>query len=260
MAIRPRRLRWRPWGRMGSVLLLAVASGAGAAAAGGPSGPLLAQNRTGSGAARPDPALVQAAARMAAPFRLSSADRARGCAFELRGERAGRGFALAFDKAACAVIPFTAEVSAWQPDAAGAVRLLSTSGEVVAEFTPATAGAYEALREGDGVYFLIPPGAASDEVRPEEVLGEWVLGRALGTPLCRLTFTDRPVPGGLALELAPGCDGALFPAPPTAWRVDGGNILLLGGGKGVVIRFAVQEDGSWARVPERGRPLLMARP
>ncbi len=251
--------RARLLGMVAAGMMLAALGAEPSAAAGKGGPPVPAQNRAGS-AARVDPAVAEAVARMAAPFRLSSADRERSCAFELKSERAGKGFALAFDKAACAVIPFTADVSLWQPDDAGSVLLLNGTGQVVAEFTQATAGAYEALREGDGVYFLLPPGGAADEVKPEELLGDWDLGRTLGTPLCRLTLTDRPAQGGLALDLAAGCDQSLFPAPPVAWRIDGGNILLLGVAKGVVIRFAVQEDGSWARVPERGRPLLLARP
>ena len=210
-----------------------------------------------------DAATREAAARMAAPFRLSSADGARSCGFSLKPDTSGPGLAVEFDRPACADIGFSAQVVAWLPDPSGSIRLLNAQGRTVAEFTEGTGGSYEALREGDGVYFLANPALAEGtEIKTEEVVGDWDLARQAGAPpVCRVTLLDAPAKGGgFRLNVANGCDAALLRFGPTAWDIEGGNILVRGEGGASVIRFARQEDGGWARTPERGRPLLMTRP
>lgn len=209
-----------------------------------------------------DPAVREAAARMAAPFRLASADGLRSCAFTLKPDASGPGLALEFDRPACADIGFAAQVIAWLPDPSGSIRLLNAQGRTVAEFTEGTGGSYEALREGDGVYFLANPAVADGtELRPEEVVGDWDIARQAGAPVCRVTLLDAPAKGGgFRLSIANGCDAALLRFGPIAWDIEGGNILVRGEGGASVIRFARQEDGGWARTPERGRPLVMTRP
>ena len=217
-----------------------------------------------AGAAAPklDATVREAAARVAAPFRLSSADGARSCGFTLKPDASGPGLAVEFDRPACADIGFSAQVVAWLPDPSGSIRLLNGQGRTVAEFTEGTGGSYEALREGDGVYFLANPALAEGtEIKTEEVVGDWDLARQAGAPVCRVTLLDAPAKGGgFRLNVASGCDAALLRFGPTAWDIEGGNILVRGEGGASVIRFARQEDGGWARTPERGRPLLMTRP
>ncbi|WP_156922055.1 protease inhibitor Inh/omp19 family protein [Azorhizobium doebereinerae] len=210
----------------------------------------------------PDPALRAEAEKRAGTLTLASADGERTCSLQLKTVPAPPGFALAFAAGGCPAIAFAAQVAAWMPDPSGAIRLLSAQGRTVAEFTEGAGGAYEALREGDGVYFLAPPSALQDDmVRPEEMLGEWDLARAAGSPLCRWTFSETPAPaGGFAIAVGPGCDAGLAAFQPVAWRLEGGNVLVSSGGGGGTLRFARQEDGGWAKVPERGRPLLMSRP
>ena len=101
------------------------------------------------------------------------------------------------------------------------------------------------------------------ELKVEEVVGDWDLARQAGAPaVCRWTLLDTPASGGRgkALTIADGCDGGLLRFGPVAWDIEGGNILVRGEGGASTIRFARQEDGAWARTPERGRPLLMSRP
>lgn len=220
-------------------------------------GPALAQKGP---AVRIDPAVREAAGQVAGPFRLSSADGERQCPVVLKADPAGPGLALSIDKGACTGIAFAADVAAWLPDPSGSLRLLNGQGRTVAEFTAATEGSYEALREGDGVYFLAPPTAAPDGASLAEVLGEWDLSRG-AAPVCRWTFAEEKVGSdGLALTLAPGCDALIVQFGPKSWRLEGGNVLVEGTPGAGTIRFARQEDGSWARVPERGRPLVMTRP
>jgi hypothetical protein len=212
--------------------------------------------------ARPDEATRQAAERLAGAFRLSSADGERRCDVTLAAQPSGGGFAVAFDAATCAAISFAAQVSAWVPDVSGSIRLLNAQGRTVAEFTEATGGSFEALKEGDGVYFLGPPSAADGPpATPEEVMGEWLLARQPGVTVCRWTLTDSPGPrGSYRVQVAPGCDELLTRFGPNAWELSGGNILVRGVADGSTIRFARQEDGTWTRIPERNRPLIMTRP
>lgn len=209
-----------------------------------------------------DPAVREAGGRIAGPFQLTSADGGRACSFGLKADPSGPGLGLDFSRDACAVIAFSAQVVAWLPDPSGSIRLLNAQGRTVAEFTEGAGGSYEALREGDGVYFLTNPSAAdSTDLKPEEVVGEWDLARTAGTPVCRITLLEDAAPGGgHRLKVAPGCDDSLMRFRPLAWDIEGGNILVRGEAAGAPIRFARQEDGGWARTPERGRPLLMTRP
>lgn len=218
-------------------------------------------------AARPDPALAATAQKLAGAYRLMSADGTRICLLTLKTAPAGGLFALEINAAACTTIPFAADATGWTPDPSGAIRLRAADGRLVAEFTEATGGTYEALREGDGVYFLASPTAVQViEVSPEEMLGDWALVRAAGTPpLCRWTLTDRAVPAtparpaGFAVTGDKACPG-IGDFSPGAWRIEGGNVVITAASGTQLLRFARQEDGSWAKTPERGRPLLLTRP
>ncbi|OYZ95197.1 MAG: hypothetical protein B7Y01_00540, partial [Xanthobacter sp. 17-67-6] len=163
---------------------------------------------------------------------------------------------------ACAGIGFMQQVVAWTPDSSGAIRLLNAQGRLVVEFGQATAGNYEALREGDGVYFLASPAASADAtaVRVEEMLGDWDLARVAGTPICHVVLLEEAAAnGGRKLQLGTPCDSAITQFGPVSWSIEGGNVLMASGSGGTPLRFARQEDGGWAKVPERGRPLLLLR-
>ncbi|MFG1396525.1 protease inhibitor Inh/omp19 family protein [Roseixanthobacter pseudopolyaromaticivorans] len=208
-----------------------------------------------------DPALRAQAEQAAGAFVLSSADGQRKCPLTLKTDPAANGFALAFDGGLCAGIGFMQQVTAWVPDPSGAVRLMNAQGRLVVEFGQATAGNYEALREGDGVYFLASPTANDDNaVRVEEMLGDWDLARVAGTPICHVTFLEEAIGnGGHKLQLGTPCDPAIIQFGPVSWSIEGGNVLMASGSGGTPLRFARQEDGGWAKVPERGRPLLLLR-
>lgn len=213
-------------------------------------------------AAKVDPALRAQAEQAAGAFVLSSADGQRKCPLTLKTEPVANGFALAFDAGACAGIGFMPQAAAWTPDSSGAIRLLNAQGRLVVEFGQATAGNYEALREGDGVYFLASPAASEDAaaVRVEEMLGDWDLARVAGTPICHVVFLEEAIGnGGHKLQLGTPCDSAITQFGPVSWSIEGGNVLMASGSGGTPLRFARQEDGGWAKVPERGRPLLLLR-
>lgn len=248
----------------GLVSSVPVAFAQGASAPKGEARPA-AQKPAPARPAKIDPALQAAAQKIAGPYLLSSADGARTCPLTLRADPApgpAPAFLVTLEAGACAAIPFASHLAAWTLDPSGAVRLLDGQGRLGAEFTEATGGSYEALREGDGVYFLGHPAAeASIEVSAEEMTGDWDLARVPGKPICRWTLSPELGPGGArAVRVAPGCEPGLAQFAPSGWRIEGGNVLVESGSGASTVRFARQEDGSWAKVPERGRPLLLLRP
>lgn len=222
----------------------------------------MAQKPPAKPAPKADPALVAAAQKIAGTFLLSSADGTRTCPMTLRADPAASGFALGIDAPACTAIAFSQQIAAWVPDGSGGLRLVSAQGKLVAEFTSASEGSYEALRDGDGVYFLANPAAQEQAALSiDDMTGDWALARTAGAPICHWTLTADPAPGGgLMVRVAPGCDPGLMTFAPSSWRIDGGTVLVASGSGAPTLRFARQEDGGWAKIPERGRPLLMSRP
>ncbi|HSI41680.1 MAG TPA: AprI/Inh family metalloprotease inhibitor [Xanthobacteraceae bacterium] len=216
-------------------------------------GPLAAQER-------PDVAAVTA---LAGSFKLSNADGDRVCDMVLKPEPAAGGFAVAFDRAACAAsIGFAVDVAAWSPGPGDAIRLLGAKGRLVAEFTEGVGGTWEALREGDGVYFLTNPsiGDPSEQAQPADLVGLWEVARTPGRTVCRFTLADTPTDNGaFVLKVEPGCEATLARFAPVRWRLERGD-LVVASAKGDTLRFAPQEDGVWAKVPEGNRPLLLTRP
>lgn len=203
------------------------------------------------------------ASDLADAYQLANADGDRVCPMTLKADAAGGGYAISFDKAACAdAIDFTVDVTNWSPGAGASIRLLGAKGVLVAEFTEGVAGNYEALIEGKGVYFLTNLRLAdpAKQPQPAEQLGAWDAERTAGKPICRMTFTDEPTDtGGNALKLAPDCAASIARFAPVSWRIERGD-LVLSSAKGEKLRFALRDGGGWTKVPESSRPLVLTRP
>lgn len=212
---------------------------------------------------------AQAAQRLAEAYQLTNADGDRACPLTLttKGVRAPASlghplFALEFDRAACAgQITFAADIASWSPGPGDSIRLHATSGKLVAEFTEGAGGTWEALRERDGVYFLVNPrlAEAAPVAQPDDLFGLWRLSRGVDTPFCTLMFGEQPFGDG-DYPLAPDedCTALLGTLEPERWRLEAGDLLLLGDG-GRSLRFAAQEDGSWMKVPEDRTTLILSR-
>ena len=68
------------------------------------------------------------------------------------------------------------------------------NGRLVADFTQGVGGVYEAIREGDAVYFLanlqfVDP---KEFAQPADLIGNWIISRPTGNAACQLVFTDQP--------------------------------------------------------------------
>jgi hypothetical protein len=231
------------------ILLLALASPA-AAQAPNPAPP-------------PEIPAIPDAKTLAANYELSSAIGDRKCPVTLDAKPAGPGFTLVYDKAACQpLFGFLNETVAWVPGIAGSIRFVNTARRTVSEFTEGVGGRYEALREGDGVYFLanlqfVDPG---DTPQFTDLLGEWNMARPGGPPICVVSLTDQSTgEDTFIVSVKPGCDQSITRFGPVSWVLDRGVIILFSA-KGDRLRFGRQQEGGWAKVPDTPRPLLLARP
>ncbi len=207
------------------------------------------------------------AASLAAEYRLTNADGDRVCPLTLSDKPQGRGrnparFEITLDREVCAgAILFSVDIASWSPGPGNAIRLQGPDGGLVAEFTEGVGGTWEALREGDGVYFLVNPRLADPGLHAGDLVGAWDIAEQAGKPLCRLELTEADAGGGtFRARLAAGCPARLVAMAPDRWRLDGGSLVLLTA-RGEGLRFAAQEDGGWEKVPpDEGTPLLLSRP
>lgn len=213
-------------------------------------------------------AALPSAGALAADYRLTNADGDRVCPIALsdtplsRTRAAPERFALTLDRAACAsAILFSVDIASWAPGPGRAIRLHGPDGALVAEFTEGVGGTWEALREGDGVYFLVNPRLADPGLHAGDLVGAWDIAETAGQPLCRLELTDTDAGGGtFRARLMPDCPARFVALAPDRWRLDSGSLVLLTA-RGEGLRFAAQEDGGWEKVPpEEGTPLLLSRP
>ena len=206
-----------------------------------------------------DPDAVRA---LVSNYELTNADGDRKCPMSLDAKTTGAALALVYDRAECAkLFAWLAEVGGWLPGPAGSIRLVRTNGRLVLEFTEGVEGSYEAIREGDAVYFLVNLQFAKSADAPQfsDLLGEWNLARPGGPPICRVTLTETPAPDeSFKLHVQAGCDSVIMRFGPIAWRFERGDIVLLAQ-NGEKLRFGRQEGGEWAKVPDTPRPLSMSR-
>ena len=200
---------------------------------------------------------------LAANYELANGAGDRKCKITLDIRPAGPGFALVYDRAECiSLFRFLGETVAWIPGIGGSIRFVNNARRTVSEFTEGANGQYEALREGDGVYFLsnlqfINPG---DVPQFADVIGDWILARPAGPPICGLTLSDQSASEGtFNLTLKQDCDPTITRFAPVSWFLDRGDIILLSA-KGERLRFGRRQEGGWAKIPDTPRPLLMTRP
>lgn len=245
---------------------------------GSPAAPTLAQDR----------AATEAAFALADPYQLTNADGDRVCALTLLAQPRNKpdptpknreaaktadapaagtapptaAFDITLDKSTCAsAILFSVDIAGWTPGPGNSIQLLTHEGRLVAEFTEGVGGTWEALRESDGVYFLVNQRLAEPaaQVQPSELFGVWDLARTIGRPACRVRFSDAPArPDAYRLDPDAGCNLLFGRFNPERWRIERGD-LVLETASGAKLRFAPSEEGGWGKVPEDSRPLYLTR-
>jgi hypothetical protein len=203
------------------------------------------------------------AKQLAANYQLQSALGDRKCDIALEAKVSGPGYALAYDRALCLpLFAFLGDTAAWQPGVADSIRFVNAEKRTISEFTEGVDGQYEALLEGDGVYFL----TNTQFARPGDVpafpdaVGEWNLSLPNGPAICGLSLTEQPAGDDMfKLTVKPGCDPAIVRFGPVKWYLDRGDIILMSA-KDDRMRFGRQPEGNWTKIPELPRPLVLSRP
>ncbi len=200
---------------------------------------------------------------LASNYELASGSGDRKCAVTLDTKSVGSGFALIYNRTECVpLFGFLSETVAWLPGVAGSIRFVNSAKRTVSEFTEGVGGQYEALRDGDGVYFLsnLQLADPSDAPKPAELVGDWNLAKPGSAPICTVTLTDQLIRDDtFAVTVKPGCDQTIARFAPVVWFLDRGDVVLLSA-KDERLRFGRQQEGGWAKIPDTPRPLLMARP
>jgi hypothetical protein len=210
-----------------------------------------------------EPPAIPDAKQLAANYQLSSALGDRKCDVVLDTKTAGPGNSLTYDRAECsALFGFLKDTVAWLPGIGGSIRLVNSAKRTVSEFTEGVGGQYEALLEGDGVYFLtnLQFAQAADVPTFADAMGEWNISRPNGPTICNLTLTDQAAGDDMfKAGVKAGCDPAIARFGPVKWYLDRGDIVLLSA-KDERLRFGRQPEGNWTKIPEQPRPLSLSRP
>jgi hypothetical protein len=203
------------------------------------------------------------AKQLAAQYQLQSALGDRKCDVTLEARPIAAGHALAYDRARCTpLFRFLNDTVAWQPGIAGSIRFVNAAKRTVSEFTEGVGGQYEALLEGDGVYFLtnLQFAQAPDVPAFNDAVGEWNIARPNGPAICSITLTEQAAGDDMfKMTVKPGCDPSIVRFGPVKWFLDRGDIILLSA-KDERLRFGRQPEGNWTKIPETPRPLSLTRP
>lgn len=206
---------------------------------------------------------TEMARTLAGGWEISNADRDRTCVVTLRADAARIGFKLDLDRNCPIAIPATKDIDAWTLTNE-TIRLIDPRGRTVFEFGEVESGMYEAERAGEGLYFLQSQAAATTEFKTaEQMAGDWTMQRG-GAAICQITLagnaaTGQPE-GELALGIRPGCDAAVTRLNPVSWKMDQGELVLIGA-SGQSWRFAADETQTsiWKRIPETAQPTTMIK-
>jgi len=192
-------------------------------------------------------------------WEFSNADRDKTCSVTFKDTRATTGYRLEFDAAYTDDFPLLKDVAGWTYPVNDLRRFIDSKGKSLAEFSEVEIGMFEAPTPGYGVLFLQnAPDAGAQPVTLEQVVGDWVLMRGSGKPLCGITLGATPADEGFALTVKPGCDPAIARLNFARWRVDRDE-LMLSPARGNAWRFEQNDANTWERVPESANPYTLVR-
>lgn len=198
---------------------------------------------------------------MIGQWELSTTERSKTCVVTLKGDAAPQGMKLELEPGCAAALPFTRDINAWSIRGLDdIVRLQDAAGEPVIDFTEVETGIFEGLRQGEGVYILQNLAAARSMAKSmDQMIGDWAMVRGNGQPICGLTLTNTEAgPDNYQVFLKPKCDAAVAQFNPTQWRLERGQIILIGK-DGESWPFEADDNAQWRRVPDTADPLILLR-
>lgn len=204
--------------------------------------------------APPDPV----AALTGGAWEISNAERDKSCTAVFRADATPGGRKVEFDRACAGVFPVTRDVTAWTRGPNDGVQLVDRAGKILLEFTEVEGGLYEGERPGEGLYFMQNVAAGPAWRTPEQMTGDWAVVRSAGRPICALTLSNTPAPAdSFAVRVKPGCDAAVTRFAPATWKMDRGELVLIG--RGQPWRFEEGDAVTWRRIPAAADGFVLVR-
>ena len=206
----------------------------------------------------PSPAAI--AAEMVGQWELSTAERGKTCVVTLKNDPIAGGMKLELEPACSSALAFTKDIAAWSVRGLDIVRLQTTQGEPVIDFTEVEGGIWEGQRENEGIYILQNLAAARSLSRSmDQMIGDWAVVRGDGTSICGLTLTNTEKDkDNFEVYLKPRCDPMVASFNPVMWRLDHGQIIMTSA-SGESWQFDPDDNAQWRRVPDISDPVILVR-
>jgi Protease inhibitor Inh len=197
---------------------------------------------------------------MIGQWELSTAERSKTCVVTLKNDTTSQGLKLELEPACAKSLPFTKEITAWNVKGLDIVRLQDAAGQPVIDFTEVESGIFEGMRQGEGIYLLQNLAAARSLAKSmDQMIGDWVMVRNDGRPICGLTLTNTEATAdNFQVFLKPKCDPAVEAFKPTMWRLERGELLLMAA-NGETWHFQADDNAQWRLVPDSADALIMLR-
>jgi hypothetical protein len=197
---------------------------------------------------------------MIGQWELSTTERSKTCVVTLKGDTSPQGFKLDLEPGCAASLPFTKDITAWTVAGLDIVRLQTTTGQPVIDFTEVESGILEGRRENEGIYILQNLAAARSLAKSmDQMIGDWAFVRGNGQAICGITLTNTDVPpDNFQAFLKPKCDPAIASFKPQVWRLEHGEILLISA-SGETWHFQADDNAQWRLVPDSANPLILVR-
>jgi hypothetical protein len=197
---------------------------------------------------------------MVGQWELSTTERSKTCVVTLKGDASPQGSKLELEPDCAKALPFTKDIAAWSIRGLDIVRLQTTTGEAVIDFTEVESGIFEGIRSGEGVYILQNLAAARSLTKSmDQMIGDWAMVRGNGRTICGVTLTNTEASqDNFQVFLKPRCDALVANFNPKEWRLDRGELLMMSA-SGETWHFEADDNAQWRRVPDAADPLILVR-
>ena len=197
---------------------------------------------------------------MVGQWELSTTDRSKTCVVTMQDDTTPQGLKLELEPGCATALPFSKDIKAWSIKGLDIVRLLDATGEAVLDFTEVEKGIFEGVRPNEGVYIMQNLAAARSLAKSQDqMIGDWAMVRGNGNTICGLTLTNNDAGNdNFQVFLKPKCDAAIAAFPPTPWRLEHGQILLMSD-RGETWHFEADDNAQWRLVPDSADPLILLR-
>lgn len=197
---------------------------------------------------------------MIGQWELSTTERSKTCVVTLKPDASAEGSKLELEADCAKELPFTKDIAAWTIKGLDIVRLQSSAGDPVIDFTEVESGIFEGVRSGEGVYILQNLAAARSLAKSmDQMIGDWSIVRGNGRVVCGLTLTNNDAgQDNFQVFLKPRCDPLVANFNPTQWRLERGELLMMSAG-GETWHFEADDNAQWRRMPDMADPLILLR-